>query len=48
VFEIVTEASNLDPLDRNLRLADEIVRHKIIRLPDREATKRGLYGAVAG
>ena len=48
VFEIVTEATNLDPLDRNLRLADDIVRHKIIRLPDREATKRGLYGAVAG
>ena len=48
VFEIVTPATSLDPLDRNLRLADEIIRHKIIRLPDREATKRGLLGAAAG
>jgi hypothetical protein len=31
-----------------MRLADEIIRHKIIRLPDREATKRGLFGAAAG
>ena len=48
VFEIVTPATSLDPLDRNLRLADEIIRHKIIRLPDREATKRGLFVAAAG
>lgn len=48
VVEIVTPATNLDPLDRNMRLADEIIRHKIIRLPDREATKRGLFGAAAG
>ena len=42
VFEIVTEAPNLDELDRFLRLADDVVRHKLIRLPDNEATKRGL------
>lgn len=44
VFEIVTEAPNLDDLDRQLRLADEVVRHKILRLPEREATRRGLLG----
>lgn len=44
VLEIVTEAPNLDDLDRSLRLADEVVRHKIIRLPEREATRRGLLG----
>ena len=44
VLEITTEASNLDDVDRALRLADEVVRHKIIRLPDREATRRGLLG----
>jgi small subunit ribosomal protein S6 len=44
VFEIVTEAPNLDDLDRSLRLADEVVRHKILRLPEREATRRGLLG----
>lgn len=44
VHEIVTPASNLDETDRFLRLADDVVRHKIIRLPDAEATKRGLFG----
>ena len=42
VLEIVTQANNLDEVDRYLRLADEVVRHKIIRLPDSEATRRGL------
>ena len=42
VLEIVTEAPNLDEVDRFLRLADEVVRHKLFRLPDSEATKRGL------
>ena len=47
VLEIVTPASNLDTTDRFLRLADDVVRHKIIRLPDGEATKRGLLGEPA-
>ncbi len=47
VLEIVTEATNLDDLDRFLRLADETIRHKILRLPDSEATRRGLFGEVA-
>jgi small subunit ribosomal protein S6 len=34
--------SELDQLERALRLADEVVRHKLLRLPDREATRRGL------
>lgn len=42
VLEIVTEANNLDDVDRYLRLADEVVRHKIVRLPDHEAARRGL------
>lgn len=45
VLEIVTEAANLDDVDRFLRLADEVVRHKLIRLPDAEAARRGLVGA---
>jgi small subunit ribosomal protein S6 len=42
VLQVTTPATNLDGLDRVLRLADEIVRHKILRLPEREAKKRGL------
>jgi small subunit ribosomal protein S6 len=34
--------SELDQVERALRLADEIVRHKLLRLPDREAARRGL------
>ncbi len=44
VFEILAEPGALDGLDRNLRLADPIVRHKLLRLPDHEATRRGLFG----
>ena len=45
---MVTEAGNLDSTDRILRLADrsEVVRHKIIRLPDAEGARRGLVGEV--
>ncbi len=46
VFEIVAEGGVLEGLDRNLRLADEIVRHKLIRLPDAEAERRGLLGGA--
>lgn len=46
VLELVSEnGSFIGDLDRNLRLADDVVRHKLIRLPDSEAEKRGLIGA---
>ena len=46
VLAVVTEAKDLAAPDRNLRLADrsEVVRHKIIRLPDSEVDRRGLLG----
>ena len=47
VLEILAEAGALDDLERQLRLADDIVRHKLIRLPDREAARRGLLGEQA-
>jgi small subunit ribosomal protein S6 len=34
--------SDLDQLERALRLADEFIRHKVLRLPDGEAARRGL------
>lgn len=48
VLELTSEnGSFIDELDRFLRLADEVVRHKLIRLPDHEAAKRGLVGTSA-
>jgi small subunit ribosomal protein S6 len=47
VLEIVTEATNLDEVERVLRIADGVVRHKLLRLPDREAARRGLFEAQA-
>jgi small subunit ribosomal protein S6 len=51
-FYLVVEfvgGGDLDQLERSLRLADEVVRHKLLRLPDREAARRGLVegGAAA-
>jgi small subunit ribosomal protein S6 len=46
VFEFVG-GSDLDQLERALRLADETVRHKIVRLPDNEAARRGLVEQAA-
>src|SRR4029450_1471485 len=46
VYEFVG-GSDLDQLERALRLADEIVRHKVLRLPDGEAARRGLTAAAA-
>ncbi len=37
----------LADLERQFRLADDIVRHKLIRLPDKEAARRGLLGQQA-
>ena len=42
VIEMTTGQVNMEPLERSLRLTDEVVRHKLIRLPDHEAQRRGL------
>lgn len=46
VLEILAEPGALDRTESSLRLADEVVRHKLIRLPDSEAAKRGLIGGA--
>ena len=52
VWEVVTPTAGLPDTERRLRLADDIVRHKLFRLPDAEAERRGLLAeakpAVAG
>lgn len=42
VVEAVAPPGSLDELERTLRLADDVVRHKLIRLPDIEAARRGM------
>lgn len=42
VLEMSTGQVDMEPLERTLRLTDEVVRHKLIRLPDHEAQRRGL------
>lgn len=46
VLEIATSGRDLHEVERVLHLADEVVRHKVIRLPDKEAARRGLLGDV--
>ena len=48
VLEILLPVGkDLSGVDRALRLADDVVRQKIIRLPESEAIRRGLLGAEA-
>ena len=47
VVEVLAEGGALNELERTLRLADDVVRHKLIRLPDAEAERRGMTGAAA-
>ena len=42
VLEMTTGQVDMEPLERTLRLTDEVVRHKLIRLPDHEEERRGL------
>lgn len=47
LFEALGAGGSLDEMDRHLRLADDVIRHKIFRLPDDEAERRGLLGTAA-
>jgi small subunit ribosomal protein S6 len=47
VYNLLAEGGALDELERSFRIADDIVRHKLIRLPDAEAARRGLVDAAA-
>lgn len=42
-----TAAADLSGFERSLRLADAVVRHKLIRLPASEAARRGLLDSPA-
>ena len=47
VVECIADGGSLDELERQLRLADDIVRHKLIRLPEAEAKRRGMAVSAA-
>ena len=47
VWEVVTETAGLPLMEHQLRIADDIVRHKLFRLPDDEAARRGLFSGTA-
>lgn len=42
VIEFVSSGVDLSGFERSLRLSDAVVRHKLIRLPDSEASRREL------
>jgi small subunit ribosomal protein S6 len=42
VFHVLAPAGALDDFERSLRIADDVVRHKLLRLPDAEAARRGM------
>jgi len=47
VFNVLAPGGALDNFERQLRLADDVVRHKLLRLPDAEAERRGMVGTAA-
>ncbi|MDO8391397.1 MAG: 30S ribosomal protein S6 [Actinomycetota bacterium] len=42
VMNVVAPGGALDDFERSLRIADDVVRHKLLRLPDAEAARRGI------
>jgi small subunit ribosomal protein S6 len=47
VAEILAPPGALDELERALRLADDVVRQLLRRLPEAEAERRGMAASVA-
>jgi small subunit ribosomal protein S6 len=45
LFDVTSESAPMDELDRALRLADDVMRHKIVRIPE-QAAGRKLPGAT--
>ena len=47
IFNLMAEGGMLDEVERTLRLSDDVLRHKLLRLPEHEAQKRGMLPAGA-
>jgi small subunit ribosomal protein S6 len=48
VIELLSEPDAVAEMERVFVLADEVVRHKVIRLPDKVAGRRAVATAAAG
>ena len=46
VFNVVAPAGAMDEVERGFRISDDVLRHKLIRLPDAEAARRGMVSAA--
>ncbi len=46
VLNLLASGGALDELERSFRIADDVVRHKLLRLPDAEAARRGMTVAA--
>jgi small subunit ribosomal protein S6 len=46
LFDVTSDVAPMDELDRTLRLADDVLRHKIVRIPE-AAAGRTLPAATA-
>jgi small subunit ribosomal protein S6 len=46
VLNLLASGGALDELERSFRIADDGVRHKLLRLPDAEAARRGMTVAA--
>jgi small subunit ribosomal protein S6 len=45
VLNVTAPGGALDDFERTMRISDDILRHKLLRLPDAEAARRGLSAA---
>ena len=45
VINLLAAGGALDELERSFRISDDVLRHKLLRLPDAEAARRGLVAA---
>ena len=46
VMNVLAQGAALNDFERSLRIADDVVRHKLLRLPDAEAARRGMVAAA--
>ena len=46
IFNLSAEGGALDEVERGFRISDDVLRHKLGRLPDDEAARRGMISAA--